>query len=590
MNIVEPRVELIAHTSLACNGRSPVIENYMSLDPDAGDAQQLVEFSGRSCYQSFHKPNPKTARNKDYIARTLHEQGHHCYSEDTDVLTWDGWKSWSEVSMDDKFATLNPEGEIEYHYPTEIIEEHYAGDMIEYVGRGANLMVTPNHKMLACLTTTVAGRKKDRFSLIPADQLVGVSHAMRKDGDFTGGEGTLGESLAWMYGFFAGDGSIQPKWDNQIEFHMSKQRKISRLTEAVADLGWEMAIRPEKNREGTSHYAVMVPKHLVETFREFYSEDGQKQIPQRIVLQATKAEARAIIQGMVDSDGSVCNESGSGIVFDSSSETLRDQFMQLALHAGWAANEVEGSTHLAGTVNIINGFEAVLKNDCKRICLLKERLRPEFNKKATAHKSTNRVTKYVGKVYCATVPNHTLYVRRNGKPVWSGNSIAEHATATFYITGVSRALTHELIRHRHLSYSQLSQRFVDEEDANIVVPPAVRNAKGINEPYYDEELGGGVIGATENLKVMGGLAIATYAGLVEELQEVEGLSRKQAREAARAVLPNMIETRIVVTGNMRAWHEVIERRTAPDADAEFQQVAGMIRDELKKLAPAIFTD
>ena len=169
-------------------------------------------------------------------------------------------------------------------------------------------------------------------------------------------------------------------------------------------------------------------------------------------------------------------------------------------------------------------------------------------------------------------------------------SILEHATATFYLTGVSRALLAEITRHRHLSFSVLSQRFVDEEDANIVVPPAVRSAKEINEAYYDEELGGGVIGATENLKVMANLAIATYAGLVEELQEVEGLPRKQAREAARAVLPNMIETRIVVTGNLRAWHEVIERRTAPDADAEFQQVAGMIRDELQKLAPAIFKE
>ena len=50
----------------------------------------------------------------------------------------------------------------------------------------------------------------------------------------------------------------------------------------------------------------------------------------------------------------------------------------------------------------------------------------------------------------------------------------------------------------------------------------------------------------------------------------------------------MIETRIVVTGNLRAWHEVIERRTTPDADAEFQQVAGLIRDELQKLAPEVF--
>ena len=169
-------------------------------------------------------------------------------------------------------------------------------------------------------------------------------------------------------------------------------------------------------------------------------------------------------------------------------------------------------------------------------------------------------------------------------------SILEHASATFYLTGVSRALLAEITRHRHLSFSVLSQRFVSEEDANIVIPPAIRDAKEINETHYDEELGGEVIGATDNLKVMANLAIATYAGLVEELQEVEGLSRKQAREAARAVLPNMVETRIVVTGNLRAWHEVIERRTAPDADAEFQQVAGLIRKELQRLAPEVFPE
>lgn len=169
-------------------------------------------------------------------------------------------------------------------------------------------------------------------------------------------------------------------------------------------------------------------------------------------------------------------------------------------------------------------------------------------------------------------------------------SIAEHATATFYITGISRALTHELIRHRHLSYSQLSQRFVNESEANIVIPPAIRNAIIINDTRSVDGFDGEVMGATEDLQFMGSFAVGTYESLVEDLQEVEGLSRKEAREAARAVLPNMIETRIVVTGNMRAWHEVIQRRTQPDADAEFQQVAGMIRNELGKLAPAIFKE
>ena len=165
-------------------------------------------------------------------------------------------------------------------------------------------------------------------------------------------------------------------------------------------------------------------------------------------------------------------------------------------------------------------------------------------------------------------------------------SIAEHASATFYITGVSRALTHELVRHRHLSYSQLSQRFVNEEEANIVIPPAITNST--TKIAYDTDEGGGPITGpiTEALEWWGEENIWAYEDLVNALQN-EGFPRKQAREAARAVLPNMTETRIVVTGNLRAWHEIIQRRTAPDADAEFQKIAGMIRDQLHEIAPEI---
>ena len=155
-------------------------------------------------------------------------------------------------------------------------------------------------------------------------------------------------------------------------------------------------------------------------------------------------------------------------------------------------------------------------------------------------------------------------------------SIAEHSSATFYITGISRALTHELIRHRHLSYSQLSQRFVNEENANIVVPPAIRTYAG------------GEITADMEIAQVADAASESYVFIVNQLVGLGELPRKQAREAARAVLPNMTETRIVVTGNLRAWHEVIQRRTAPDADAEIQEVMGMVRDELHKIAPNIF--
>ena len=173
--------------------------------------------------------------------------------------------------------------------------------------------------------------------------------------------------------------------------------------------------------------------------------------------------------------------------------------------------------------------------------------------------ATNTTEKYL---------NRTLFEQKH----WS---IAEHASVTFYIEGVSRAFTHELIRHRHLSYSQLSQRFVDESDLSIVIPPALADDYQ-NSTYVLDTI---TEAATD--------AEAKYIALVEHLVG-KGTPRKQAREAARSVLPNMAETKIVVTGNLRAWHEFCERRTQPDADAEMQEVAGMIYDQLSTIAPTIF--
>lgn len=77
--------------------------------------------------------------------------------------------------------------------------------------------------------------------------------------------------------------------------------------------------------------------------------------------------------------------------------------------------------------------------------------------------------------------------------------------------------------------------------------------------------------------------------MVFDLQE-KGLPRKQAREAARCLMPNMTETRIVVTGNFRAWREVLGRRLDPSADAELQEVSGMILEHLKRIGPNCFQD
>lgn len=164
-------------------------------------------------------------------------------------------------------------------------------------------------------------------------------------------------------------------------------------------------------------------------------------------------------------------------------------------------------------------------------------------------------------------------------------SVLEHASATFYLTGVSRSFTHELIRHRHLSFSQLSQRYVDESEANIVVPPAMRDLGNMFKLGRGEQL----VSAEEGLEWIAERGYTNYEVFVEALLDA-GLARKQAREAARAVLPNMTETRIVVTGNLRAWRDMLWKRCHPSADAEMRGVSIEILTQLMDLYPDVFGD
>ena len=159
-------------------------------------------------------------------------------------------------------------------------------------------------------------------------------------------------------------------------------------------------------------------------------------------------------------------------------------------------------------------------------------------------------------------------------------SVLEHGSVTFYVTGVSRSLTHELIRHRHFSYSQLSQRYVPERDAAMVEPEVIAE---------DPELHAMFIAATDS-------AVHAYTELLEGLEkrfadvEQATLRRKQARQAARAVLPNATETRIVVTGNYRAWRHFVAMRASEHADIEIRALAIACLRELRRVAPNVFAD
>jgi thymidylate synthase (FAD) len=159
-------------------------------------------------------------------------------------------------------------------------------------------------------------------------------------------------------------------------------------------------------------------------------------------------------------------------------------------------------------------------------------------------------------------------------------SVLEHGSVTFYLSGISRSLTHELIRHRHFSYSQLSQRYVPERKAAMVEPDVIANDPELHEKF---------LAATEASQ-------QAYTELLEGLEKRFAdvpnatLRRKQARQAARAVLPNATETRIVVTGNYRAWRHFIAMRASEHADIEIRRLAIECLRQLIDVAPQVFSD
>ncbi len=144
-------------------------------------------------------------------------------------------------------------------------------------------------------------------------------------------------------------------------------------------------------------------------------------------------------------------------------------------------------------------------------------------------------------------------------------SVIEHVVFTFRIEGVSRACTHQLVRHRIASYSQRSQRYVDEGEFDYVIPPSIGESEEAKKEF--EETMDFLIRKYEQLKEMG-----------------------VSKEDARFVLPNACTTTIVATFNARSLRNFFRVRLEKHAQWEIRTLAGKMYDLVREVAPALFED
>lgn len=162
-------------------------------------------------------------------------------------------------------------------------------------------------------------------------------------------------------------------------------------------------------------------------------------------------------------------------------------------------------------------------------------------------------------------------------------SVTEHGCISFYLDGVSRGLTHELVRHRHSNISQRSTRYVDESESDWALHPLILKYA------YKLDIG--------NIQRMIELCKQEYKSVASTLEKAlidDGIdkvnARKQARGAARGLLGNALTSAMVWTCNIRSLRNFFEQRCSQFADAEIRLCANRIFEAALAIVPEFFND
>lgn len=517
-------------------------------------------YSSKSVSELVESVNEDEDKTATFVERLM-SYGHHCYDDKTEVLTNHGFKLWPEVTEDDLLATVNPETKEFYKFekPLKLIKEYVENEeLIVFDSRYVNLKITSNHNLYCSLSNSEKNRLNPKFSLIKANELVGkkkdkpvYSVPMRMAKNASNPYHTIDNNdiVYALYGFFIGDGYARKckKECSDISFHLKLKRKIEFLKDICNKLEYNLV-------EYSNNKYFIKEKNIGFEYRKmFYNENGEKTFPDSFYNMSAE-QFQYFMLGLKNSDGS---KGKTYFNYDTTSLELANKIQALATINGITCFLTKDYHDFSKNNNINN------KNG-HRLFLSKSESRnyPHLNDSRTEQSYYSKET-YSGYVYCATVSTGLLVVRRNYKTVLSGNSPFEHLSFTFGIEGVSRTLTHQLVRHRIASYSQKSQRYVNEKEFEYITPPSIQ--------ANDEALG-------------------CYEAVMKMLNNAYGklVDLGIPKEDARYVLPNACETKIIVTMNARSLFNFFNHRCCMRAQWEIRQMAYQMLKLVKEVAPETF--
>lgn len=409
---------------------------------DGATIKVLVDYHGRApappspAYQQVLKGLPATdytVNDMIYAPRNqrVAKLYGYCYDAETEILTKDrGWVRFGDLADSDLVATRSKDAVFEWQKPSRIVREQWNGEMIHFTSKSMDLLVTPEHRMLVDAMPRALGGGPTRGpgdAIITAAQLEEHNnHELKIPMTSTWVGEEIGEQTIWdrknhprsiplilagddfcaLMGAYLSSGNIRSQ--GGIEINIQRDRPdFAKFEALIRRLGGTLGKRA----------AILSRRAITAYFRQF-GLGHEKFVPAEI-MNATPRQIGIFLDYYLIGDGNYeerSNLSGRGdqpkhsVAATTTSRRLADQLVELAQKTGASASLC---TKPAADVVLFGA---------PTTCCASHRVRWRYSK---AMSVTAARVQYTGPIYCVTVPNGIVYVRRNGMPAWSGNSPVE---------------------------------------------------------------------------------------------------------------------------------------------------------------------
>lgn len=518
--------------------------------------------------------------------------GRNCFDAPTEVLTRQGWVRFPDLAQGIPVATFNRDtGGVEYQIPTDYIRKSYIGRMYVVDSRSVSLRVTEDHDIWQ--------ESGGRWDFIKPSNVAGTRYRVRRTASYPGvefAEHTWNVpkelALAWatFVGYVVTEGHVSDgkkyKVGSWIKVYQRPETSAPILT-AMKTLGFTPKVVVDP-RNGVLAITLNNSK-LAEAIRPWAGgKSHTKRLPKQ-VFEWPLAVRGALVDAMMAGDGTV--NGGHRIYFTTSPQLAED--MQLLLTLSGKPGSLRGGADVRvakpGAIQARHRMYVVRECDRNEI-IINNKARHDWWESTEGEE-----------VYCVTVPNRTLLIRRDGKVHIGSNcyhsygakagkksnasyiahsqsgtvphrSIMYHAKMTFFIAGISRRVSHELIRHyvgadrtEEGSPSQESTRYTFHPGHFIVPPRMAGDSRAVEQ--FAADMCAAYAAYHEYID------FETEAHRAASGADPKGLDRKRIYEAAAGLLPMQAATSLVWTANPVSLAKMFAERTDSTSDAEFQRLA-----------------